>query len=281
MTVTSPGNRNSKAIPKGSWPCLAGSCNSWLGCSHSQPPFTIPGKNKEKRMAELFCNFLTVVEFSLENFGMDSVHDPGLGPSPGSGVQKAQTHSGECDTFRELNWESGTNQDQKPPPHFGCVCPGVLFLPVSCPSQHHHSEFTQPGWDAVLGSHPTTSHSRAGWALLAQEQHFRAQIPVPPGWAEVPLPLSILLPFLTLYWLGSTAWTSPNTSLHHTTLNSCFPLNRWLRHSNNTLTKPILQELESPAASNTKATHSTAKIWEILTYFPLPPPTLQPFKHTH
>lgn len=82
MTVTSPGNRNSKAIPKGSWPCLAGSCNSWLGCSHSQPPFTIPGKNKEKRMAELFCNFLTVVEFSLENFGMDSVHDPGLGPSP-------------------------------------------------------------------------------------------------------------------------------------------------------------------------------------------------------
>lgn len=87
--------------------CLEG-CNSCLGCSHSQPPFTTPGNHKENTMAKQLCNFLTVLEFSLESSGLDPV---GWDPPLGSGVQKAQSqgewpeaHSGSSTGSQGQTW---------------------------------------------------------------------------------------------------------------------------------------------------------------------------------
>lgn len=224
---------------------MPGSCNSCLGCSHSQPPFTTPGNHKENTMAKQLCNFLTVLEFSLESSGMDSVHSAGTLPW----VQEFREHNHRRVarvTLRELTWESGTNLEQeKPPGPLGCVCPvppGVLAIPTCCP----RCELTQPLWDAGLGS-LTSAHCRA-----AQEQHLRAQSP---AWAAVPLPSSCpphpALAALPEPLPTPLCITPPPAPV--------FPSNRQLRHSRNTFgKKPVRQELESPAASNTKATHSIA-----------------------
>lgn len=118
-------------------------------------------------------------------------------------------------TFRELSWD-------KPGPGEATttlgVClswcpvhPGAMSIPQSCsswPPVHPRilplPEFTQPVW--MLCWAPTPS-------LLIPEQPCRAQ----PS-----LPLSILLPFSPCR-AGSTASTSPNSSQHHNTLNSCSP----------------------------------------------------------
>lgn len=192
MTVTSPGNRNSRAIPKGSWPCLAGRLQFLPGLFPFSATFPYSWQSQRKHtMPKQLCNFLTAVEFALEWILCTVLAwDPPLA----SGVQKAQTHRVASVTLRELDWD-------KPGP----------------------------------GEATTTLRVCLSWC------------PVPPG-VLFPVPwIPVLL------------------------------ANRQLRPSNNT---QILQELESAAASNTKATHSTAIFWEILTFFSLPPPTLHPFKHT-
>lgn len=49
----------------------------------------------------------------------------------------------------------------------------------------------------------------------------------------------------------------------------------WLRqpnrHSSNRFAKPVLKESELPAAKDSKGNWFYCKVWEILTYFPLPP----------
>lgn len=114
---------------------------------------------------------------------------------------------------------------------------GVPVLPSCCPG-HPHTLPSQGG--------------RLGWApcRAGPEQHPRAQSS---AWAAVPChPPALLTPHWQhcLHPCQHLCTTTPPVP--------AFPWNRHLRHSRTPLAKPILQELESPAASNIKAAHSIA-----------------------
>lgn len=159
VTVTSPGNRNSKAIPKGSFGMEG--CNSCLGCSHSQPPSSIPGNPKDNTTAEEFCNFLTVMELSLESSGFCAQSWAGTLPWVQEFRRHKHTESGQCHTrgaelgVRDKPGPGGATTTLGVCLSFCPVLPGVPSIPESCP------EWTQPVWEAVLGSQPRTSHCRA------------------------------------------------------------------------------------------------------------------------
>lgn len=207
----------------------------------------------------------------------------GWDPPLGSGVQKAQTHR-EWWVWHIQGAKLGVRD--KPGPEEATTTLRVCLswcpvLPVSCPSwnpvhpatpwlyrasvgccaglpPHHHFSFQSWMRAAGPGAAFQSPHPCASWVGRSPPCLCPSSCPSSPctGWEAQPEPLPTAL-----------CITPPRIPV--------FLWNRWLRHSNNTLAKPILQELESPAASNTKATHSTAIIWEILTYFPLPAPTLQ------
>lgn len=128
MTVTSPGNRNSRAIPKGSWPCLAGRLQFVPGLFPFSATFPYSWQSQRKHtMPKQLCNFLTAVEFTLEWILCTVLAwDPPW-------IQEFRRHKHiEWPVSHSGSW-TGTNLDQeKPPLHSGCVCPGVLSLLVSC-----------------------------------------------------------------------------------------------------------------------------------------------------
>lgn len=146
------------------------------------------------------------MEFSLENFGLDSVHNPGLGPSPcfsseGTNTQRllSVTHSGSQTGSQGQTWTrrshhhtqgvsvlvSCPSQNPAHPGtqsiHPGTATPGVFTPSVGCcaglpPQQFPFQSWMRPAGPRAASEDPWAS-VLAGKHSLSLSQHFSANTP--------------------------------------------------------------------------------------------------------
>lgn len=219
MISTSPGNKNPRAIAKGSWQYLAGRLQSLAVLLPFSATFHYSWQSQGKH--KQLSNFLAIEEFPLENSGMDSVHDPGLGAPWVQELRECHLQGAKLGVRDTAGRGKGAT------------------MPRLCLSWNPACAGIGSCWNS------TSSARQCGMLCWAPS-------PAPP------LPEPLPAPSGSQHWEFLFSFETGNSDILIITF-----------------AKPILQELELPAASDTKAKHSIAVFWEILSYSPLPPPTLQ------
>lgn len=267
MTVTSPGSRNPTPVPKGSWPCLPGRLQFPSGLLSFSATFHYPwqsqGKHDGKAVVQL-PHSPGILSGKLWDGFCAQCWDPALG----SGVQRAQSQeSGQSHT-------QGAHLGVRDKPGAG-EATRTLRVCLSCPSWCPGHPHMLP----TLWADPATVGCRAGLPHLCSLQGCPGAAPESPEPCVGSSAPAILLPSSPCP--GSTAWTPANTSLHHSTSSSSFPF----KQTTQTLQKHLWQKASSTGAGITSCLKHQGNpfycnILDILTYFPLPSPTLHPLKHT-